>query len=80
LVNIIKKKYPPLEFTILTLNLPFHHEKYTDQPTNIQTPTENMLFYTVRKPKPEYVWYIDQDPEWEERVGSVFSNHLKCQI
>jgi len=80
LVNIIKKKYPTLEFTILTLNLPLHHENYTDQPTNIQTPTENMLFYTVRKPKPEYVWYIDQDPEWEERVGSVFSNHLKCQI
>jgi hypothetical protein len=76
LVSIIRNKYPDLQFTILTINCPYVHERYSDQPTNIETATNNILFYTIRKPKEDYLWYVDQDDEWESRIEDVLSKHL----
>ena len=76
LVSIIKEKYPELKFTIITINCPYVHEKYYDQPTNIEKVTNNMLFYTIRKPKEDYLWYVDQDDEWEKRIEHVLDRHL----
>lgn len=79
LVSIIKRKYPNLEFTILTINCPYVHEKYSDQPSNIERVTDHILFYTIRKPKEDYLWYVDQDEEWESRIEEVLKRHL-CKI
>lgn len=77
LVNVIKGKYPLLHFTILTINCPYVHESYSRQPTNIETITNNMLFYTVRKPMEDYLWYVHQDERWEAKIESILSKHIK---
>jgi hypothetical protein len=76
LVSIIRNKYPNLNFTILTVNCPYVHEKYSDQPTNIERITDHILFYTIRKPKEDYLWYVDQDKEWEARIEDVLNKHI----
>ena len=76
LVSIIKKIYPSLQFTILTINCPYEHELYHEQPSNIESVTNNMLFYTIRKPKADYLWYVNPDPKWESLIESVLHKHL----
>nr|QOI90542.1 hypothetical protein HWQ62_00411 [Pyramimonas orientalis virus] len=76
LVSIIKRVFPELQFTILTINCPYEHETYYDQPTNIETVENNILFYTIKKPKANYLWYVDQDEKWESKIEDILKKHL----
>lgn len=76
LVSIIKEKYPHLEFTILTINCPYFHETYLQQPTNVENDTESFLFYTIKKPMDDYLWYVHNDKDWESIIEQVYEKHL----
>ena len=76
LVSIIKKKYPGLNFTILTINCPYSHETYLQQPTNVENDTEGFLFYTIKKPFEDYLWYVHNDDAWEALIEDVYATHL----
>jgi hypothetical protein len=77
LVDAIKDRYPELRFTILTINCPYAHESYLDQPTNVETDVDRYLFYTIRKPSEDYLWYETPfDEDWEKCIESVYDRHL----
>lgn len=77
LVDTIKERYPQLQFTILTINCPYVHESYLDQPTNVEIDNDNYLFYSIRKPSEDYVWYEEPfDEEWEKLIEDVYNRHL----
>ena len=76
LANIIRKKWPNKNFVILTLNTPYFHESHQSQPTNIETPLNNILFFTIRYPRENYVWYENQDPVWENKINNILSIYL----
>ena len=76
LVSIIKKKYPDLKFTILTINCPYFHESYLKQPTNVEIDTDGFLFYTIKKPMEDYLWYVHNDEKWEALIEDIYGTHL----
>tara|TARA_B100000424_G_C22942856_1_gene501637 strand:- start:1788 stop:3605 length:1818 start_codon:yes stop_codon:yes gene_type:complete len=76
LANIVRKKWPNKNFVILTLNTPYFHESHQSQPTNIETPLNNILFFTIRYPCENYVWYENQDPVWENKINNILSIYL----
>tara|TARA_B100001094_G_scaffold320711_1_gene367340 strand:+ start:2359 stop:4185 length:1827 start_codon:yes stop_codon:yes gene_type:complete len=76
LVEIIKRKWPLKKFVVLTLNTPYFHESHQDQPNNVEIANNNFLFFTIRYPKQNYVWYRDQSETWERKIQNILKTYL----
>lgn len=76
LVNVIKNKWPEKKFIIITLNTPYFHESHQDQPTNVEVASDNFLFFTIRYPFENYVWYEHQSPEHEGKIKHILDTYL----
>lgn len=76
LVAVIRRKFPNLKFTILTINCPYSHESYLQQPTNVENDTDGFLFYTIKKPFEDYLWYVHNDATWEALIEDVYALQL----
>lgn len=74
LIDILKFKFPSLKFVILTFNIPYYEDSYLNQPTNVEIPYNNFVFYTIRKPTTNYIWYETQDVVWEKQFETILTN------
>ena len=85
--DVIREKYPSLDFHILTLNLLWHASAYRDTYPNVEYGTEEsealgFSFYSVRRPFEGYVWYdaahftSRSGIEFENRVADIMSRAM----